>query len=399
MKSIAVLGSTGSIGRQTLDIVLAHREDFQVIALAAGKNNMALLCQQVIRFNPELVSVPDEDAAKQLRDLLAEISPAARPGKSRSLPEIVFEGPGLEAVASHPGADTIVSGVVGFLGVRPTAAAIRAGKTIALANKETLVAAGCAIMPMARQYGATIIPVDSEHSAIHQSLCGWRNTDIKEILLTGSGGPFRTWSKEQIAAATVDDALKHPNWSMGPKITIDSATLMNKGLEVIEARWLFGVSAKNIRVIIHPQSILHSAVEFADGSVVGQMGVPDMHLPIHYALHWPERHASREVPLLDLVKVGALTFEEPDPERFPCLPLAQSAAESDDTVPCVLNAANEVAVNAVLRRQIRFAEIADYIQRVLDLHQTVSKPSLDDILEADRWARQAANELLGALAK
>jgi 1-deoxy-D-xylulose-5-phosphate reductoisomerase len=388
LKSLAVLGSTGSIGKQTLDIVRAHREDFVVAALAAGAGKLPDFAEQIKEFKPQLVSVPNQNAAKDLKALLSGVKV-----------EIACADDGLERVASHPDVETVVSGVVGFLGVKPTMAAIKAGKTIALANKETLVAAGCVIMPMARSHNAQIVPVDSEHSAIHQSLSGYKCTDIKQIWLTGSGGPFRTWSEAEIKNATVDDALKHPNWSMGPKITIDSATLMNKGLEIIEARWLFDVPADAIKVLLHPQSILHSAVEFVDGSVVGQLGVPDMHLPIHYALYWPERHHSRQVPPLDLVKLASLTFEEPDDKRFPCLALARAAARYDDTTACVLNAANEVVVNAVLQKRIKFCQIPEYIQRVVERHKPVSKPSLDDILEADRAAREAANELLGVLAK
>lgn len=390
LKRIAVLGSTGSIGSQTLDIARSHPEDFRVLTLAAGKRQLEKVAEQVVEFSPELVSVPDSASAEQLRQMLGS--------KSRQL-EIAHGASGLEACASHAPVDTVVSGVVGAMGIVPTAAAARAGKTIALANKETLVAAGAFIMSLCKKHGAAIVPVDSEHSAIHQSLAGFSADDIKQILLTGSGGPFRTWSKSQIAAATVDDALKHPNWSMGPKITIDSATLMNKGLEIIEARWLFDVSADRIKVLIHPQSILHSAVEFVDGSVVGQLGVPDMHLPIHYALYWPDRKPSKAVPLLDLVRVGTLTFEEPDFERFPCLRLAAEAAAEETTIPCVLNAANEIVVEAFLKKLIAFNDIPEYIHRVVDLHQPVTPTSLDDILEADQWARKAANELLGALAR
>ncbi|HEY9791979.1 MAG TPA: 1-deoxy-D-xylulose-5-phosphate reductoisomerase [Candidatus Obscuribacterales bacterium] len=389
MKHIAVLGSTGSIGSQTLDIARAHRDDFTVVALAAGSSKLPELAKQVRDFSPELVCVPDADSAIALKELLGNaVKTTIEHGQS-----------GLLAAATHPRAETIVSGVVGSLGVLPTAAAVKAGKTVALANKETLVAAGSIIMALARKHNAQIVPVDSEHSAIHQSLSGYGSADIKRILLTGSGGPFRTWSKEQIRNATVDDALKHPNWSMGPKITIDSATLMNKGLEIIEARWLFDIDPDRIQVVIHPQSILHSAVEFVDGSIVGQLGVPDMHLPIHYALYWPQRKASTQVPPLDLVKASSLTFEEPDYERFPCLALAKRAAAESNTIPSVLNAANEAVVDAFLKRRLKFVEISELIQRVLELHQPVNKPTLDDILEADRWARQAASELLGVLAK
>lgn len=398
MKSVSVLGSTGSIGRQTLDIIRAHQGDFRVVALAAGRTSLEMLAQQVQEFTPEIACVPDAQAAAELKDLIVSSqSPGKNKGSSgKSACEIVHGESALCQAAAIAAAQIVVSGVVGAMGVKPTAAAIAAGKTIALANKETLVAAGPAIMQMAREHGSTIVPVDSEHSAIHQSLSGYATKDIHKIWLTASGGPFRTWTKEQIAAATVDDALRHPNWSMGRKITIDSATLMNKGLEIIEARWLFAVAADKIRVVIHPQSILHSAVEFVDRSIVGQLGMPDMHLPIHYALYWPQRQPSTQVPELDLVKIASLSFEEPDLERFPCLKIAMEAAARTDTTACVLNAANEVIVNAFLERKLTFAQIPGYISRVIERHSAKSSPSLEDILEADRWARQAAHELVGA---
>ena len=387
MKRLSILGSTGSIGRQTLDIVRAHPEDFRVLALSAGGNSLELLAQQACEFKPTVICVPTSKAAKSLQDLLA--------GDAKKI-EILTGEEGACQAASLPEACTVVSGVVGARGIKPTAAAARAGKTIALANKETLVAAGSIIMPMVLANNASIVPVDSEHSAIHQSLAGFSRKDIKRILLTGSGGPFRTWTKEQIATATIDDALKHPNWAMGQKITIDSATMMNKGLEIIEARWLFGVPASAISVLVHPQSILHSAVEFVDGSIVGQMGVPDMHLPIHYALYYPDRHVSQQVPLLDLIKAGTLNFEAPDFERFPCLRLASEIASRDDSSAAVLNAANEEFVQAFLERRVSFTDIARYVEKILELHQSISQPTLDDILEADKWARQASQELLGA---
>lgn len=387
MKRLSILGSTGSIGRQTLDIVRAHPEDFCVEALSAGGKNLELLAQQALEFRPAAISVPSSQAAKSLAEVLCA---------NAYKPDILTGEEGACLAASLPQADTVVSGVVGARGIKPTAAAARAGKTIALANKETLVAAGSIIMPMVLANHARIVPVDSEHSAIHQSLSGFSSKDIKRIILTGSGGPFRSWTKQQIESATVDDALKHPNWAMGPKITIDSATLMNKGLEIIEARWLFAIPAHTISVLIHPQSILHSAVEFIDGSVVGQMGLPDMHLPIHYALYYPERKASTQVPLLDLIKVANLSFEAPDYKRFPCLRLATEVAALDDSTAAVLNAANEELVNAFLNRRISFMEIARYVETILELHQSVSRPTLDDILEADKWARQASQELLGA---
>ncbi len=389
LRKIAILGSTGSIGRQTLDIVAAHPDRLAVAALAAGRNNLETLAGQIRAFRPELVSVADEAGRRELLELMG--------GQEKV--EVVTGDQGLVAVATHPAAQTVVTGLVGFLGVLPTAAAIRQGKTIALANKETLVAAGSVIMPLAARCNARIVPVDSEHSAIFQSLAGCRTEDISRIWLTASGGPFRTWSGDEIERATVDDALRHPNWSMGRKISVDSATLMNKGLEVIEARWLFSVTPQQVRVVIHPQSILHSAIEFVDGSLVGQMGLPDMRLPIHYALFWPERVPSQAVPRLDLAVSGSLTFEEPDRQRFPCLALAESVAGETNTLPCVFNAANEVAVEAFLQGLIRFGEIPKTIERLLAEHKPVSDPSLEDILGSDAWARQRCLRQLGAPAQ
>jgi 1-deoxy-D-xylulose-5-phosphate reductoisomerase len=386
LTNLSLLGSTGSIGLQTLDIVAAHRDDLRVVALAAGGKKLELVAEQIREFAPELVSVPTADDAKTLKKLLKE---AARGT------QIEYGDSGLEQVATHKTSQTVVTGVVGFLGLKPTIAAIKQGKTIALANKETLVAAGCVVMPLARKHNAEIVPVDSEHSAIFQSLADsapreQRRNKIAKLILTASGGPFRTWSKEKIAAATVDDALKHPNWSMGPKITIDSATLMNKGLEIIEARWLFDVRAEDIKVVVHPQSILHSAVEFIDGSIVGQLGVPDMRLPIHYALFYPNRVNSSRVPRLDLAKIAQMTFEEPDTDRFPCLKIGEEIAGHEDTMPCVLNAANEIIVEIFLKGGIAFTEISECIRRVLDKHKSIANPELEDILEADKWARTEA---------
>ena len=395
MKHVSLLGSTGSIGKQTLDVVESHADRLKVVALAAGNRNLEELARQIIQFTPDLVSVPTAEDASRLSSLLGEKTP-------KSL-TIDYGDQGLELVAAHPLAETVVTGVVGFLGLKPTIAAIKKGKTIALANKETMVAAGSIVVPLLAKHKASIVPVDSEHSAIFQALADTRpmqerREQIAQLILTGSGGPFRTWTAEQIKHATIDDALKHPNWSMGPKITIDSATLMNKGLEIIEARWLFDISATKIKVVIHPQSILHSAVEFIDGSIVGQLGVPDMRLPIHYAIFYPDRVHSDRVPRLNLVDMTKLTFEEPDVERFPCLRIARDIAGHDDTLPCVLNAANEIVVEMFLEKKIAFGEIPNCIERVLDKHNAVSKPDLDDILEADRWARLQARQLAGLVA-
>ncbi len=387
-KKISLLGSTGSIGRQTLDIALAHKDSIEIVALAAGAGNLEMFAEQIKQFRPSVVCVPSDENRKALKEKLgADVKV-----------EIEIGSTGLETVAAESGADTVVTGVVGFLGLKPTAKAIEKGKTIALANKETLVAAGSAVMPMVQKYGAKIVPVDSEHSAIFQSMCGHTKDDVQTIWLTASGGPFRTWTKEQIDGATKGDALKHPNWNMGQKITIDSATLMNKGLEIVEARWLFDITADRIRVVVHPQSILHSAVEYVDGSIVGQMGLPDMRLPIHYALFHPERVYSERVPRLDLTTLSQLTFEEPDTERFPCLAIAKKVAADDNTSACVMNAANEIVVAAFLNERITFKDIPRLIEQVLEKHKPISKPGLDDILEADRWARQEADNLLKARA-
>jgi len=384
MKTIAVLGSTGSIGCQTLDVVRAHPENLKIATLAAGKNSLNLLVKQINEFKPELVAVPDTASATELQELIKQAS---------HQPAITYGQEGLIAAATYDSLDLVMVAVVGFLGLAPVEAALKKGKNIALANKETLVVAGNYIMSLAVKHQARIIPVDSEHSAIFQCLDG-HSKNIDRIILTGSGGPFRTWSQEQINQATPAEALRHPNWSMGPKITIDSATLMNKGLEIIEARWLFNLDPKHIKIVIHPQSILHSAVEFVDGSVIGQMGLPDMRLPIHYALFYPQRMPSPVVPRLDLSSIKNLTFEEPDWERFPCLKLAYQVAGEDNTLPCALNAANEIAVGAFLKGSIKFPDIAATIEQVLSTHQAVANPSLEDILEADFSAREAATRLI-----
>lgn len=391
MKKISILGSTGSIGRQALEIIASMQESdagsVQVKALASGGSNLDLFCQQISQFSPDLVSLPDDKSAAALSQALS-----AQPGRK---PEIVYGQDGLVACATYSQVDTVLTAVVGMLGLVPTAEAIKQGKTIALANKETLVAGGSVIMPMIKQYGATIQPVDSEHSAIFQSMHGFSTNDIHQIWLTGSGGPFRMVSLEEMQDAPPEKALKHPNWNMGRKITIDSATMMNKGLEIIEARWLFDIEASRIRVVVHPQSILHSAVEFVDGSIVGQMGVPDMRLPIHLALNWPSRIMQDKVPKLDLTKLSTLTFEEPDFKRFPCLQLAKQVAAQDDSSACVLNAANEILVEAYLQKKVRFGEIAHFIELVLNKHKAKTNTSLDDLIQIDLWARSCARELIG----
>lgn len=379
MTSVSILGSTGSIGRNTLKVI-EHLGNIRVSAMAAGRN-MDLFARQVAEFKPELVSCDDADCAdqlvKELRSLGAEI------------PQIELGKEGLVAVATHADAETVVSATVGAVGFVPTLRAIEAGKRIALANKETLVMAGELMTAAAARSGAELLPVDSEHNAIHQCLRGESRAEVRRIILTASGGPFRTRSKEEIAAASREEALNHPNWKMGEKITIDSATLMNKGLEVIEARWLFGFDADQIAVIVHPQSVIHSMVEMKDGSIIAQLGVTDMKHPIQYALTYPTRQKNC-LPPLDLAAVSGLTFEEPDMDRFPCLALAYRALRAGGTMPAVLNAANEVSVQAFLDGAIRLNEIAEVNEAVMLEHEATAADSLEAVLAADEWARERA---------
>ena len=388
MKRLVVLGSTGSIGCQTLDVVAGAPERFRVTALAAGRN-VAKLAEQVERFQPERVSVADAEAAAELRKLVA-------PG----LP-IEIGDSGLETVATHA-ADLVVAGLVGAVGLRPTLAAIEAGRDIALANKEVLVVAGALVRRAVAEHGVTLVPVDSEHSAVFQVLSGQRPEDLAKIILTCSGGPFRTWSAERIARASVDEALAHPNWDMGAKITIDSATLMNKALELIEARWLFDVRPDQLEVVVHPQSIVHSLVEFVDRSVLAQLGLPDMRIPIAVALAHPER-LPLELPALDLAAVGRLDFEAPDPKRFPALDLARraligSGSGASEEAPAVLNAANEVTVASFLAGEIPLPRICEINGLVLDAHLAERSgavvKSVEDVLKADAWARERAHSEL-----
>lgn len=379
MKGISILGSTGSIGCNTLKVI-EHLGGFRVVAMAAGRN-IEKFAEQVAKFRPELISVDTLEARDQLARTL-NVSGV-------NVPEILCGTNGLIAVATHSDAETVVSATVGAVGFVPTLRAIEAGKRIALANKETLVMAGELMTAAAAKSGAEILPVDSEHNAIHQCLRGETDSEVRRLILTASGGPFREKSKEQITAATREEALNHPNWSMGDKITIDSATLMNKGLEVIEARWLFGFDAEQISVIVHPQSVVHSMVEMVDGSVIAQLGVTDMKHPIQYALTFPERHEGCLEPL-DLRKLSKLTFEEPDLDRFPCLGLAYVALEAGGTMPAALNAANEIAVRAFLDGKIGLADIATVNKGVMDEHSTVAADSLEAILSADEWARSRA---------
>ena len=382
MKKLTILGSTGSIGVSTLDIVAAHPDRFQVVALTAG-GNLELLKKQIEAFSPQLVAVLNESLAQQLKRML--------PDKG---PEILHGVTGMIAAATAADTDMVVAAIVGAAGLVPTAAAIKAGKDIALANKETLVTAGRLIMDMVKDKGVQLYPVDSEHSAVFQSLQGHRPEDVKRIILTASGGPFFTWPSERLEEVTVSDALNHPNWSMGQKITIDSATMMNKGLEVIEARWLFDIPVERISVNIHPQSIIHSMVEYVDGCVMAQLGMPDMKGPIAYALTYPGRVPTGVKPL-DLTELSGLTFFNPDFSRFPALRLAYRALNDGESMPAVMNAANEIAVGAFLDGKITFNTIAAVIEKTMDLHQTHNLNSIEEVLFVDRWGREKCRELLG----
>lgn len=383
MKAISILGSTGSIGCNSLKVI-EHLGGYRVVALAAGRN-MPKLAEQIAKFRPEIVSCENESCIDDLRTELKASGIAA--------PKIVFGEDGLVEVATHNKAEILISAAVGSVGFIPTLRAIEAGKRIALANKETLVMAGEVMTEAAAKSGAEILPVDSEHNAIHQCLRGERSSEVKRLILTASGGPFRTRTKDEIENATVEQALAHPNWTMGDKITIDSATLMNKGLEVIEAKWLFGFDAERISVVVHPQSVVHSMVEFVDGSVIAQMGVTDMRHPIQYALTYPERQAGY-LPPLDLTSIGTLTFEQPDTERFPCIELAYEALRAGGTATAILNAANEVSVSAFLESRIGFSEIARINKAVMDTCIPAAADTIDAVIDADRAAREVAERLV-----
>lgn len=377
-QNIAVLGSTGSIGVQTLDV--ARNLGIKVSALTAY-SNIDLLELQAREFSPRLVAAGDAALAAELRKRLAGLEI-----------EVLGGTDGIRAAAGIDGVDTVVVAIVGIAGLLPTIEAIRKGRKVALANKETLVTAGHIVMAEAEKHGVTVFPIDSEHSAIYQCLAGNRREDAERLLLTASGGPFRGKKYHELTDVTAEQALMHPNWNMGNKITIDSATLMNKGLEVIEARWLFGFTPDRIRVLIHPQSIIHSMVEFRDGSVMAQLGKPDMRIPIQLALTWPER-CSNDFPKLDMTKCGPLTFEDPDTETFRCLRLAYDALETGGTMPAVLNGANEAAVKLFLEGKIGFCDIPRSIEEAMMKHEVNTSPGLDDIIEADRWAKRLVGEM------
>jgi len=389
-KGIAILGSTGSIGCNTLRVVESLGSDrFRVVALGAG-HNVQTLAGQIAKHLPELVSVDTEAAAHDLRALLFE--------QNIDLPRIIIGEAGLIEVATHPSAECIVSATVGAVGFLPTLRALEAGKRVALANKETLVMAGELMTKAARASGAELLPVDSEHNALHQCLRGEKHSEVRRIVLTASGGPFRTKTKKQMQDSTVSEALHHPTWNMGAKITIDSATLMNKGLEVIEAHWLFGFAPDQIGIVVHPESVVHSMIELVDGSVIAQLGVTDMRHAIQYAMTYPERHEC-ELPPLDLTALSALHFEPPDHDRFPCIALAYRALREGGTLPAAMNAANEEAVRAFIDERICLTDIPLVIESVMDRHDTQPANELAAILAADTSARLAATEEIQKLAK
>jgi 1-deoxy-D-xylulose-5-phosphate reductoisomerase len=371
MKNISILGSTGSIGTQTLDIVRANN-DLNVVAIAAG-SNVKMLEEQIREFHPKLVCVYNEEAAGRLKTAVADTDV-----------KVVAGMDGLIEAATYNSAQIVVTAFVGMIGIRPTLEAIKAGKDIALANKETLVTAGHLVMEAAKEYGVKILPVDSEHSAIFQSLNGENKKEIDKILLTASGGPFRGWTREQMKNVQVEDALKHPNWAMGQKITIDSATMVNKGLEVIEAKWLFDVDIDHVQAVVQPQSIIHSMVQYKDGAVIAQLGTPDMKLPIQYALYYPERRYLAG-DRLDFAKIGQITFEEPDLNNFAGLKMAYEAGRMGGSMPTVFNAANEKAVAKFLNREIGFWDITDMIQYCMEQHENINHPTVEQILEIEQW--------------
>lgn len=379
VKKIAILGSTGSIGTQTLDIVRENRDNeeyqIEVVALSAG-SNVELLAKQIIEFRPSMAVIGQEKDIPRLRSLIGDLKV-----------ELLYGMEGLIALATHPDSEILVTAIVGMIGIRPTIEAMKAGKDIALANKETLVTAGHIIMPLAEEMGVSILPVDSEHSAIFQVLHGEKRQQLHKLLITASGGPFRGRTVEELSHVTVEDALKHPNWAMGRKITVDSATLVNKGLEVLEAHWLFDVDFDHIEVVVQPQSIIHSMVEFTDGAVVAQLGTPDMRLPIQYALYYPER-VYLPGDRLDFRTLSKITFEQPDIEVFQGLSLAVRAGREGGSMPVVLNAANEYAVARFLEKKIGFLDIYRMIEMTMEVHNKIAQPSLEEILETEQWVYQ-----------
>ncbi len=385
MKKISILGSTGFIGTSTLKIIAAFPDRFKVVGLAAGKN-INRLSQQIQSFKPDLVSVADKVCSEKLKELI----PADIPVR------ILSSQLGMVKVATHPEADLVISAMVGSVGLIPTMAAIKSGKRVALANKETLIVAGRLVMEEARTRGVEIIPIDSEHSAIFQALQGNKKEDVSRIILTASGGPFLNLDPKASAKITPEEALRHPVWEMGKKITIDSATMMNKGLEIIEAHWLFGFPPEDIQVVIHPQSIIHSMVEYHDGSIIAQMSIPDMRIPISYALTYPERLKTK-LPSLSLTEVGKLTFIPPNEERFPALRLAYQALREEESLSAVLNGANEVAVEAFLQKRIAFSDILSVIERTMDYHTPQKLRDITESIEINTWAQRTAQKIIEAM--
>ncbi|TAF51379.1 MAG: 1-deoxy-D-xylulose-5-phosphate reductoisomerase [Oscillatoriales cyanobacterium] len=388
MKAITLLGSTGSIGTQTLDILEHNPDRFRLVGIAAG-NNVDLLAQQIRQFKPEIAAIHNADKLSDLEAAIADLD---------EKPQLLAGADGIVEVARYGDAEAVVTGIVGCAGLLPTIAAIEAGKDIALANKETLIAGGPVVNPLIAKHGVKLLPADSEHSAIFQCLQGVPAGGLRRIILTASGGAFRDWPVERLSEVTVADAITHPNWSMGRKITVDSATLMNKGLEVIEAHYLFGVDYDDIEIVVHPQSIIHSAIELQDTSVLAQVGWPDMRLPLLYAISWPER-VPAPLERFDFVKSGDLTFRAPDRAKYPCMDLAYAAGRAGGSMTAVLNAANEQAVALFLEEQISFLEIPRVIEAVCDRHRTdwMATPGLEDILAVDRWAREAVSLIVADL--
>lgn len=390
MRTLSILGSTGSVGRQCLQVVEDLRDRFRVIALAAG-NNIQQLAGQIARYHPELVSVASAEKVAPLRQALSRLGVLKEP-------EILYGREGLNAVGTHPAADMVVSAAVGVVGLEATYKAVLAGKTVALANKEVLVAAGALVTEAARRSGVEILPVDSEHNAIHQCLRAGRREEVRRLILTGSGGPFLKWPRKKMERATPKQALKHPQWTMGKRITIDSATQMNKGFEIIEAHWLFRLAPEQISVVIHPQSIVHSMIEFVDGSTLAQMAPPDMRLPLQYALTFPDRLPSNN-HRLELSDLGRLDFRPPNEKKFACLRLARQALEAGGSLPCVLNAADEIAVEAFLNRRIKFLQIPEVIEGVLEASAPAPLENIEDVLNCDRQARTFAAHVVSNLKK
>jgi 1-deoxy-D-xylulose-5-phosphate reductoisomerase len=386
VKNLCILGSTGSIGTQTLDIVRAYPERYSVYAICANRS-VDKLVEQALEFHPEVVCIADESLYEELKEKLSTFN------LQLATPKVWAGADAIAELVTMPSIDIVVASMVGYAGLRPTIEAIKAGKTIALANKETLVVAGEIICELAQQYHTPILPVDSEHSAIFQSLVGEDRSEIEKILLTASGGPFRTFTLDQMCSVTAADALKHPNWEMGAKITIDSASMMNKGFEVMEAKWLFGVPVEKIQVLVHPQSIVHSAVQFTDGAIKAQLGAPDMHLPIQYALSFPERLAS-DFPRADLFALKNLTFEQPDLVRFPNLALAYEAMHRGGNIPCVLNAANEVVNLAFRQGRCGFLQMSDIIAETMNQADFIPKPTYEDYVATDTAARRIAEKMV-----